>query len=204
MRVLPRRAGVLVVAVLGVAGLGLAHVLEYLALIPDHHERARVLADTGHHYLPFAVSAACFLALVALATAFLAGFGRGAARRTSGHGQESPTDWARLLPIVQVVAFVAVEIGERLAAGSSLSDLGPVLVLGLPLQVLAGIAGGRLLSVVARAGERVGRVLAGWPAADAPRRLHSCWRPVSTAPSVAILPGGPTPARGPPLLVAVA
>lgn len=202
MRVLPRRAGVLVVAALGLAGVGIAHVLEYLALVPDQSSRARVLEDTGHHYLPSALGAAGFLALVALVVVFVAAIRHGAG--TSGPQRVaagSSVAWARLLPVAQVLAFVAMEVGERVASGASLSDIGPVLVLGLPLQVLAGVAGGRLLATLARAGEHLGRALAGRPTVPVPR-IGTFWRPVVATTSASALPGGPTPARGPPLLLA--
>ena len=76
MRTPSRRAGVAVVAVLGLAGLGLAHVLQYLALVPDAHNRAHVLADTGHQYLPSALGVVVFLAVAAVAAVFLRGFAR--------------------------------------------------------------------------------------------------------------------------------
>ncbi len=197
MRTTPRRAGVAVVAALGLAGLGLAHVLEYLALVPNGHHRADVLAATGHAYLPSVLSAAGFLAAVAVAAVFVRGFragdGNGRAVTTTG------TDWTRLLPVVQAAAFVAVEVAERLVVGASLADLGPVLVLGLPLQVLAGIAGGRVLSAAARAGTRLARALAG--SGFARRRPTPGWRPLADVAPVTTLAGGPTPARGPPSLL---
>ncbi len=196
---MPRRAGLLVVAVLGLAGVGVAHVLEYLALAPRAADRATLLADTGHRYLPAALSGAVFLALVAVAATFLAAFRRGTKAGPAG----IPPNWARLLPVAQVVAFVALEIGERLAAGSSLADLVPVLVLGLPLQVLAGIAGGRLLSLVVRAGERLGHLVSGrWR--EPARRAGAGWRPTAAPGPISTVTGGPLPARGPPRLLAVA
>lgn len=198
MRTPPRRAGVAVVAALGLAGLGLAHVLEYLALVPEARHRAHVLAATGHHYLPSVLSAIGFLAAVAIAAVFLRAFGAGAG---AGDRRAEPSvgpDWARLLPVAQVLAFVAVEVAERVAVGASLADLGPVLILGLPLQVLAGIAGGWVLAAVARAGARLARALAPRPP-FARRRPSRGWRPLADHVSpLALLAGGPPPARGPP------
>ena len=159
MRTLPRRAGVAVVAVLGLAGLGLAHVLEYLALVPDAGCRdLRAVPLPGTSYLPSALGAAGFLAATALAVVFLSGVRRW--RRGVGRRLEA-ADWARLLPVAQVIAFVALEVAERLAAASSLADLGPVLVLGLPLQVLAGVAGGRCSRPWPGPASTAGRALAG-------------------------------------------
>ncbi len=195
MRTPPRRAGVAVVAALGLASLGLAHVLEYLALVPDARHRAQVLATSGHHYLPSVLSAVGFLAAVAVAVVFLRGFGAGARARRSEPA--AGRDWARLLPVAQVLAFVVVEVAERVAVGASLADLGPVLVLGLPLQVLAGIAGAWVLAAAARAGARLGRALAARPPV-ARRRPSPGWRPLADLPPVAQPAGGPPPARGPP------
>ena len=186
-------------AALGLAGVGLAHVLEYLALVPDESDRARILADTGHHYLPSALSAVGFLALVAVAVAFLTAFRRGGG--LGGRWAETAPDrWARLLPVAQVLAFVGLEVGERLVSGSSLSTIGPVIVLGLPLQLLAGVAGGRLLATLTRAGEQLGRALAG-RLRPTVRRLGTCWRPVASASPEFTPSGAPSPRRGPPLLL---
>jgi hypothetical protein len=196
MRTQSRRAGWAVVAALGLAGLALAHVLEYLALVPDAHHRAHVLSATGHQYLPSALSGAGFLAAVALAAVFLRGFGAGA-----GEGAHPPgPGWVRLLPVAQALAFVVVEVGERFVAGASLGDLGPVLVLGLPLQVLAGIAGGWVVSAVARAGARLAHALTPRPP-FARRRSSAGWSPQAGVRLVSRLASGTTPARGPPSLL---
>ena len=194
MRRSPRGAGLAVVAALGVAGLGLAHVLKYVALVPDAPHRAHVLAATGHHYLPAALSAVGFLASVAVAAVFLRGFGVG---RGGKFEPAAGPDWVRLLPVAQALAFVVVEVAERFAAGASLADLGPVLILGLPLQVLAGLAGGWVLGAVARAGARLARALAPRPP-FVRRRPTPGWRLLADSPPLALLAGGPTPARGPP------
>ena len=186
------------VAALGLAGLGLAHVLEYLALVPDPHHRAHVLAHTGHQYLPSALGVVVFLAVAAVAAVFLRGFALGAGSR-----RREPTagpDWVRMLPVAQVMAFVVMEVAERVVAGASLADLGLVLVLGLPLQVLAGMVGGWVLSAVSRAGTRLARALAARPP-FARRRPGPSWRSLGDVPSVTLLAGGPPPARGPPLLL---
>jgi len=191
---------VAVVAALGLAGLGLAHVLEYLALVPDARHRGHVLAATGHQYLSTALGAVGFLAAVAVAAVFLRAFGAGAGAGARRAEPATGPDWVRLLPVAQVVAFVAVEVVERIAVGASLADLGPVLILGLPLQVLAGIAGGWVLAAAARAGARLARALAPRPP-FARRRPSPGWRPLADLPPVALLAGGPPPARGPPSLL---
>ena len=188
------------VAALGLAGLGLAHVLEYLALVPNAHHRSHLLAATGHEYLPSALSAVGFLAAVAVAIAFVGGFRAGACGSARSAETTTRPDWARYLPVAQALAFIVVEVAERVVAGAPLADLGPVLVLGLPLQVLAGMVGGRVLSTAAQAGARLARA-----AVDAPsfarRRPSPGWRPLADASPVSLLAGGPTPARGPPGLL---
>ena len=132
---------------------------------------------------------------------FLRGFGAGAGAGALGAEPATRPDWVRLLPVAQVLAFVAVEVAERVAVGASLADLGPVLILGLPLQVLAGIAGGWVLAAAARAGARLARALAPPPAVRPPPaepRLapaHLCSRPSPSSPA------GRPPARGPPPLL---
>ncbi len=190
-----RRIDLVIVAALALAGVGLAHVLEYLLLVPDHHQRQEVLAGTGHQYLPSALGTVSFLACLAAAVVFLAAFRRGA---RPGPATTSRHDLVRVLPCAQALAFLALEVGERLAAGASLSDLGPVLLLGLPLQVVVGLAAATLLALLDRAGEQLGRRVA-HTRSRAGRRLATCWSPSPDRCPRSTLSSRRAPARGPPL-----
>ncbi len=190
-----RRIDVVIVAALALAGVGLAHVLEYLLLVPDQHQRHEVLTGTGHQYLPSALGAVSFLACLAAAVVFLAAFQRGA---TPGPATTTRHDVVRVLPCAQALAFLALEVGERLAAGASLGDLGPILLLGLPLQVVVGIAAAALLALLDRAGERLGRFVAG-ARSSAPRRLAACWVPSPSRCLPSRLATRRAPARAPPV-----
>ncbi len=190
-----RRIDVVIVAALALAGVGLAHVLEYLLLVPDHHQRHEVLAGTGHQYLPSALGAVSFLACLAAAVVFLAAFRRGA---TPGSATTSRHDVMRVLPCAQALAFLALEVGERLAAGASLGDLGPVLLLGLPIQVVVGVAAAALLVLLDRAGERLGRGVAGTRSLAA-RRPAACWFPSPSRRLPSTVATCRAPARAPPV-----
>lgn len=181
------------VAALGVAGLGAGHVAEYLLLAPHHHARQELLAATGHHYLPVGLQVAMLAGLLAVVGAFVSAVRRAAA------GQSRPPAahrWARLLPVAQAVAFVALEVGERVAAHASLGDLGTVLVVGLPLQLVVGALARLLVTGVERAGELLGSALRGNGPAPARRRV-TVRTPSAAAPASLVLSAA-TPPRGPP------
>ncbi len=191
-----RTSQVLVVVALALAGVGLGHVGEYLLLAPDHHERQALLARTGHHYLPSALSAVVFVALLGLALVFLLGLARGLTR--VGH-RGGRLRWSHALAAAQVLAFTALEVGERLAAHASLADLGVILAVGLPLQAVVGFLAGRLVAQVEVAGERLGHRLRA-TRRHARRSTPAGWRPnpssgPAMSPSAVALP-----ARGPPRL----
>lgn len=190
-----RLSPALAVVTLALAGVGLGHVAEYVLLAPDHHQRHELLERTGHHYFPPALNAAVFVALLALALLFLAGVGRGLG--WTGPRQRFVA-WSRALPVAQGAAFIALEVGERLAAGASLGDLGLVLAVGVPIQALVGFLAGRLVTGVETAGEVLGqRVRAAClPAGRRPR--PAAGRPGALFRRAPAVLGAPLPARGPP------
>ncbi len=195
MRPPVRRVELALVAALALAGVGVAHVLEYRLLEPDRHRRLELLAGTGHQYLPSALGAVSFLACLAVAVVFLTAFRRGAT--TGGLPTTSRHDWARVLPLAQALSFVGLEVAERVAAGSSLADLGPVLILGLPLQILVGAVAAALLGLLDRAGEKLGRSVAG-SRAPAGARHAAHWWPSSTDRPPCHIAVRRAPARAPP------
>ena len=97
------RSGLLTVA-WAIVGLIGGHMLAYAALYPDRYLRADVLTRTGHDWLWLAGPAV----IVALAVAL----GAGMLGPRRGRGIAFPG-----LARIQITAFVAVEVGERLVAG---------------------------------------------------------------------------------------
>ncbi|HLI57555.1 MAG TPA: hypothetical protein VKY26_11065, partial [Actinomycetota bacterium] len=155
---------------LAVAGLFAGHWLVYRILAPNALQRALLLAETGHAYLPPAVTAGAGLAAVAVVMTFCLGFGRGArlrrGRRAGGGSQVASRHTllrAIVLPaLAQAIAFCLLEALERLLAGAPLNGLlGPLLPVGVALQLAVGALGGLLLFGLDRAGERAGYFLAG-------------------------------------------
>lgn len=144
----PHRSG----ATVGIAaaGLLLGHWLAYALGSPQAHAREQLLNTTGHGYLPYAIQVALLAAVLGLVTAFLT-------RRTDRSTGGSFAGDAARLAVVQTTAFAAMEIGERLLAGASLHDLthGPLLVIGLCVQVAVALAGAGLLRLTERAADLV-------------------------------------------------
>jgi hypothetical protein len=189
-----RPSHALVVIALALAGVGVGHVAEYLLLAPDDHTRHELLASTGHHYLPSVVNAVVFVALLGLALVFVLGVGRGLGRTGS---QRRSLRWSHAFPAAQMLAFLVLEVGERLLAHAPLSDLVVVLAIGLPLQALVGFLSGCLTTELERSGERLGQRLR-TSALHARRAPSSGWPPnASFWPGLASS-GPPIPARGPP------
>lgn len=103
----PRRIIPLLAAV---AGVVVAHGLDYLVLFPQAGARADHLQATGHAYWPVAVGAAAATGALALMAVAALGARRGAgAVRT-----DLKMGW---LLALQILAFVAMEAGERAVVG---------------------------------------------------------------------------------------
>jgi hypothetical protein len=148
-----------------VAGLFAGHWLVYRILTPNALQRALLLAETGHAYLPPAVAAGAGLAAVAAVGTFLLGYRRGG-EGGPGRRPARPTMMAALgFPaLAQATAFVLLEALERVLAGAPLNGLlGPLLPVGVGVQFAAGALGGLLLFGIDRAGEHAGRRFAGRP-----------------------------------------
>jgi hypothetical protein len=145
-----------------VAGLFLGHVLIYRIVAPSVLQRAILLAGTGHAYLPLAASVAVGVGAAAAIGAFLLGLRRGVSRDPG----EQPGRRFGLLQtlavpaVAQAAAFLVLELLERALAGAPLGGLlGPLLPVGVLLQLAVGALGGLVLLGLDRAGERVGRSL---------------------------------------------
>jgi hypothetical protein len=134
---------------LGLGGVLAGHTLTYRLLVPDAHARVAELARTGHGYLSGANAVGASIAIAALAVVFLGGVL--GSPIGDGHGI------ARRLVAFQVAAFCSMEILERVATGSGAHDLAPLLLVGLPVQILVAVAIGALVRLLVGAGRAVMR-----------------------------------------------
>lgn len=175
------------------AGLIGGHLLDYRLAVPEAH-RAAVLHESGHAYLPYAVVASVCLAVLAALAAGRLGYLRGKGRGGATLGQR---DLAARLAVLQLVSFLALESGERLAVGQSVGDLaGPLLWLGLALQIGAALVVSGLLGLIRRAGEQVGLLLS---RRDRPRGSPRVWVSIPREAGAIRHPFlNVRPARGPP------
>ena len=150
-------------------GVLVGHWLTYLAVAPIAGSRATILHQTGHSYLGLANDLALVAALAAMASMFIAQL-------------TSPAPAGHLLGITgrvvrfQVCAFVALEVLERVTAGSPLSELirSGILPIGVAAQVAIGILAAFAIRWLLRTADRVAAALgraAAPPRRDVPRPL---------------------------------
>jgi hypothetical protein len=131
-------------------GLVLGHWLTYELEVSDAHARAEVLSSTGHAYLGPLSQFAVVAAIAALAALFLGRLVRPGPRRSL------PRTFA-MLATFQVIAFVAMEVAERVAAGAPVGHLAQTAILpvGALLQIAIAFAGAFLIRWVLRTAERM-------------------------------------------------
>lgn len=191
----------MVAALAAVAGVVVAHAVDYAAVFPQSAHRATRLQATGHAYWPLAAAAA----LAAGAVAVLLAAGRGAVRAAAGRaGPERAAGgpaWVNLpwLLVWQAAAFTVMEAGERVAAGVPPSVLlhGPELWVGLALQLPVAWLAIRFLGAVERTAFRVTSHLArrpSRPVRHVPATATAEARPCLFLGSRARPRGPPTPA----------
>lgn len=149
-----RRAFVWLVAVpVVLGGAQLAHAADYWLIAPDAHERAELLAGTGHgyfQYLPFVV--ALFGALL------VAGFV--AVSWSTGCGATPVPRDRWLLGSLPVITFVLQEYLERFLHDGAFpwsTAMEPAFALGLVLQVPFAIVAYGIARLLLRAAEAIGR-----------------------------------------------
>jgi hypothetical protein len=128
----------------GVAGLLAGHALGYVVALPDDVHRHALLVQTGHGYLGFAG----FLAGVAGVAAGVASLWFGMAR---GRPSSALRCWVQL-GILQAAGFVALEVLERVQAGAPLREAGPLLAVGVVVQILVAAAAAVVLVGIEGAG----------------------------------------------------
>jgi len=128
-----------------VAGVVMGHWLAYVLAVSDPHVRAEVLAASGHSYWVLAIKVAVVLGLTALGTVLFRHLG---ARTRGGEPPEEPFSWiAARLSTLQVVAFTAMEVTERLVVGAPVAHMfhHHLFIMGLAIQLLVACAGALLL-----------------------------------------------------------
>ena len=174
-------------------GLIVGHLLSYLIAIPDPARRTLELAHSGHGYLHLAGDVAVILAFAAAVTIGL--------RAVNGRGSTNPTSSARLawrLGALQAGAFIAMELGERLASGGGFGELfnSPLFGIGIVVQLGIALIGAVLLRWIWRVAVRIAEALV-----RPPRRRPAGTLWVRPASSRNALPAfaGTLSARAPPL-----
>ncbi len=152
-----------------VGGVLAGHWLTYLVVAPLAGSRATILHQTGHSYLGLANDLALVVALAAMASMFIAQLA-------------TPEPAGRLLGLTgrvvrfQVCAFVALEVLERVTAGSPLSELirSGILPIGVAAQITIGFLAAFAIRWLLRTADRVAAALgraAAPPRRDVPRPL---------------------------------
>jgi hypothetical protein len=130
----------------------MGHFLAYRLIYPEAHAHTDALSRSGHGWLWLAGPAVGLACAVALSAGLLGG-------RRYGPGGVS----FRVLAGAQVLAYVSIELGERLASGTNVAglahelidhDLWLVLLVGTVLQLLAAAVGSVISRAVAGAAAR--------------------------------------------------
>ena len=187
----------------GVAG---AHWLAYLLAgthnhgglhaSPHSHSGVELLASTGHAYWSYFGPIALALLIAGFARSLVNGYQRepdGESRRW--------LSTASSLTLIQVVGFLALEIGERalFAQGHSLNVLNEsVVIWGLALQVVTAAAATIAIRFLTRVGE-IARSLSRRRLRTVPKRVLGLISQTQSPPAVPAT-GGPS-LRAPPLFL---
>jgi hypothetical protein len=181
---------------LAITGVVIGHSLAYWAAAPNRVTRAQLLQATGHAYWNTAVLGAVlgglWFAADHVVRLFLAG-------RRALPTPTAPADLKPVLRVLQITLFVALEVGERAAAGVPLSSIlgHRVFVLGVLLQLVIAPALAALVGVLGAAARAAGRATRGEPFLALPG--VGALRVFHAAPSIAGAPSLPCGIRGPPL-----
>ena len=193
-----RRTGLLPwLPVLGVGMLGVVagHSLTYLLAVPAL-VRTNLLAATGHAYWANAVSAALLAGLAAGGGLAIRSFRAG--RQGQRRRPFSYPEAAWRLGVVQVLAFVALEVCERALAGVPLGSMfqDHILPVGVAVQLAVALIGALGLVLLARAAHSLGSRLS---RARRTQRRPCTQAPVSSYRPCARFTHDPSCPRGPPL-----
>jgi hypothetical protein len=183
----------------GVAAVGvvLGHWLAYVIAVPRPDQRAEFLLGSGHSYWFVAVKLAVVLGLSGLGALAIRHLSSSLHPRSSA-GQTF--SWLMLrLALLQISAFTAMEVSERLVSGAPVAAMfqHQVFLVGVAIQLVVACAGALVLlvfgRVVARLADALGRAKQLRPS-QAPIRL----RPTPGQPI--LLLAGACGVRGPPSL----
>lgn len=165
------------VAVAAGAGTLGGHWAAYRVAVPQAHLRDHVLAQAGHGYWGVAAKGGVALA-VGVAVAVVLGGMRAGVRGRTTTPRIGPL--IRKLATLQVLGFVALEVVERLASGTSLAGLlsHRLLMVGVLVQVLVAVASALAMGWLHRAAVVVGAALVQRPAPRVtPPRVRPTWTP---------------------------
>ncbi len=181
---------------LSIAGCGVlvGHWLTYLVDVPGASARTALLDATGHGYLSVAGELATAFLAFSIVAAFLG------ALLPAGGGSRAGGSLAVRMVLLQVGAFAAMEIGERVVSGSPLGDLvgGGVLAVGTVANVAVALLGAALLRRVLALADRVAAIAAA-PASPAVRPPAAvAVLPPFTSPRPRHRGLAAVPVRGPP------
>lgn len=180
----------------GLACLGVisAHIVAYLAVSPDPHQRALLLEATGHDYWALVVALATGVLVAGLAQ-WIGAIRDGAEPVTSRRLYASSIP---RLAALQVFGFLTLESFERAGTVEGLTGLlfEPAVIVGIALQLAFALLAAALLVVITRVAE----ALIGPTMSLIPARSLRLSRPLAriTPPRFGVATGGATP-RGPPL-----
>jgi hypothetical protein len=178
------------------AGVLLGHWLAYAIAIPRPSLRAEVLLDSGHSYWFVAIKLAVVLGLSGLGALVIRHFSHTLRPRSSA-GQT--LSWLALrLALLQIVAFSAMEVSERLVSGAPVFAMfqHDVFLLGVAVQALVACVGALVLLLFGRAVARIADSLRG-AARLRPSTMPLGLRPTPVRPSLRLQ--GASGVRGPPL-----
>jgi hypothetical protein len=195
VRALARRWLPLVSAV---AGVVVAHAVDYAVVYPSAGDRHHHLMATGHRYWPAATLAAVLAGATVGTLAVLRGARRGLGARSADVERRPFLARVGRLAGCQLLLFSILEVAEHAAVGQQVGALvyRPEFLLGLALQVVVAAAAVVALLGLERLAERVAVRLAR-PHARFPRERP---RPSSPSPvPVAAVASSARP-RGPPQL----
>jgi hypothetical protein len=178
-----------------VVGVVLGHWLAYSLAVPAPTLRAEILAASGHSYWLLAMKAALVLGLVALGTVLIRHLG---ARVRGEQAVAETLPWlAARLAGLQVLAFTAMEVTERIAAHQAAGQMfrHHIFLLGVAVQLAVAVAVAFVLLWFARAARRIVSAIAirtspGPPAASTRFDLQLAPRPRAMSGAASV--------RGPP------
>ena len=176
------------------AGVLAGHWLTYLVSVPDASARTATLAATGHGYLSLVGELVTAFAALSIAAVFVG------ALVDAGSGPRPGRALALRLSAIQVAAFCAMEVLERVMAGSPVGTLAhsDILPVGVITNVGVALLGTLVLRWILRTADRVAdAAVIGSAAAILPRPTLLLTLPAAPArPSLLTLAA--VPARGPP------